>query len=644
VFYRFTKALIAAFARIGRPRRRTAPSLSGLENRRLLSGQSLHPGLSGLAEPAAVVDHDPLARAVKPSKQTVFVDGLYHTYYHRAPDPAELKYALRQLATGTSHAEFKRAFQNVTSKTGKNISPLEFVNSLYATIGGNAPTLAGQTYWIAQVNSGLSRHQVFEDFQASEGALPAPPPPTLTTITWSSPAAITYGTALGTAELDATASAIVDGAPVSVAGTFTYTPGPDSVLEAGSNRTLTVTFTPTDPTDYSGSTATATINVHPATPIIAWANPAAIAYGTALGFSQLDASASWTIAGVSVNVPGSFAYSPAVGTVLPPGNQFLSVKFTPFDTADYVGADGSASVYVNQPQPTPPPSPAPTSPLPTSPHPTAPPPTSPSPTSPSPTSPAPPPTSPPPPPPNSPPPTSPPPTSPPPPPPPTSPPPPPPPTSPPPPPPTSPPPPPPPTSPPPPPPPSSPPPPPPPTSPPPAPAPTSPPPSTNVVPSMMVAHQPPASTPSPLPPPPPNFAATESALEAFVPSSARSSLAGARNDRVIQNRTDRTDRTDQTALAVPPDDLLALDVSASQDAAQSHESPTSSAPPHQQTLNADTTPQVRSYASDPSQQRQAPASQQFQHSVPPPIEAPTENQTLTPASLKEAGDEPTSGI
>ena len=48
-----------------------------------------------------------------------------------------------------------------------------------------------------------------------------------------------------------------------------------------------------------------------ATPTISWSNPANIVYGTALGGTQLDATAS---------VAGTFAYAPASGTVLKAGN------------------------------------------------------------------------------------------------------------------------------------------------------------------------------------------------------------------------------------------------------------------------------------------------------------------------------------
>src|ERR1019366_9191818 len=71
------------------------------------------------------------------------------------------------------------------------------------------------------------------------------------TITWTSPAAIPYGTALGGTQVDATAS---------VAGKFVYSPVAGKVLTAGT-QTLSVTFTPTDHVDYSSATDTVTLVV-----------------------------------------------------------------------------------------------------------------------------------------------------------------------------------------------------------------------------------------------------------------------------------------------------------------------------------------------------------------------------------------------
>ncbi len=146
-------------------------------------------------------------------------------------------------------------------------------------------------------------------------------------ITWATPSAITYGTALSSTQLNATAS---------VPGTFVYSPVSGKVLGAGS-RTLSVTFTPADTTDYNTATATVTLVVNKATPTITWATPSPIIYGTALSSTQLNATAS---------VPGTFVYSPVSGKVLGAGSQTLSVTFTPTDTTDYNAATATVTLVV----------------------------------------------------------------------------------------------------------------------------------------------------------------------------------------------------------------------------------------------------------------------------------------------------------
>ncbi len=153
-------------------------------------------------------------------------------------------------------------------------------------------------------------------------------------MTWSSPSPITYGTLLGSSQLDASAS---------VPGTYVYTPAAGTLLGAGNNQTLSVKFTPTDTTDYTTASATTTINVQKATPTVTWTSPASIVYGTALGAAQLDASAS---------VAGTFAYTPAAGTVLGAGSQTLSVQFDPTDSTDYTNAVASTKISISQATPT----------------------------------------------------------------------------------------------------------------------------------------------------------------------------------------------------------------------------------------------------------------------------------------------------
>ena len=85
-----------------------------------------------------------------------------------------------------------------------------------------------------------------------------------------------------------------------------------------------------------------TINVSQVTPTINWSTPAAITYGTALSATQLNATST---------MPGTFAYTPASGTVLNPGrSQTLSVTLTPTDTTDYTTATSTVQLTVNQAQ------------------------------------------------------------------------------------------------------------------------------------------------------------------------------------------------------------------------------------------------------------------------------------------------------
>jgi hypothetical protein len=228
------------------------------------------------------------------------------------------------------------------------------------------------------------------------------------TISWPTPAGITYGTALSANQLNATANPS--------GGTFAYNPSLGTVLAAGNDQTLSVTYTPTDLVNYTTATASVKINVSPASlivtaaakaktygqtdppltyttgdfangdtsailtgsltrvagetvgsyviqqgsvsagsnytiayaganltiskaaPIIVWATPAAIDFGTALSVTQLNATAS---------VPGNFLYTPAAGEVLSAGLHTLNVVFTPNDAANYTTATYAVSLTIN---------------------------------------------------------------------------------------------------------------------------------------------------------------------------------------------------------------------------------------------------------------------------------------------------------
>jgi MBG domain (YGX type)/Bacterial Ig-like domain (group 3)/FG-GAP-like repeat len=117
--------------------------------------------------------------------------------------------------------------------------------------------------------------------------------------------------------------------------------GAFSVSGLGASPAGSYTITATYAGDENFNSASGSVNytIDQFTPTITWATPAAITYGTPLSATQLNATAS---------VPGTFAYTPAAGTVLGAGSQMLSVTFTPTDTTDYSTASATVSLTVNK--------------------------------------------------------------------------------------------------------------------------------------------------------------------------------------------------------------------------------------------------------------------------------------------------------
>ena len=82
-------------------------------------------------------------------------------------------------------------------------------------------------------------------------------------ITWATPSAITYRAALSATQLDAGAN---------VAGAFVYSPVSSTVLEPGTQE-LSVTFTPTDTTDYNTATDSVDLTVNNPVPALTSISP-----------------------------------------------------------------------------------------------------------------------------------------------------------------------------------------------------------------------------------------------------------------------------------------------------------------------------------------------------------------------------------
>ena len=106
---------------------------------------------------------------IEPNQDTIdFATRLYTTCLNREADSNGLMAWARQLAnqrdTGTGAA---RGFFFSNEFTGQNVTNEEYVNRLYRTFMGREADEAGFTAWVAQLNEGVSREEVFEGFAQS---------------------------------------------------------------------------------------------------------------------------------------------------------------------------------------------------------------------------------------------------------------------------------------------------------------------------------------------------------------------------------------------------------------------------------------------------------------------------------------------
>jgi hypothetical protein len=85
------------------------------------------------------------------------------------------------------------------------------------------------------------------------------------------------------------------------------------------------------------STATTTLTITKAAPVISWSTPAAITSTTKLGASQLNAFS---------YIPGSFTYSASAGSTLPIGDDLITATFTPTDSTNYTTSTMTVTIHV----------------------------------------------------------------------------------------------------------------------------------------------------------------------------------------------------------------------------------------------------------------------------------------------------------
>jgi hypothetical protein len=125
-------------------------------------------------------------------------------------------------------------------------------------------------------------------------------------LSWTAPASIIYGTALGSVQLDATAN---------VAGTFTYTPDLGTVLNAGVSQEVSVLFTPTNPNDYTTATTSTEIDVLKATPTFKVADAGGSFGGHAFAASATIAGVAGTYSASLDGMTPTFTYYLGTGTL-----------------------------------------------------------------------------------------------------------------------------------------------------------------------------------------------------------------------------------------------------------------------------------------------------------------------------------------
>jgi hypothetical protein len=157
-------------------------------------------------------------------------------------------------------------------------------------------------------------------------------------LSWVQPAAVNYGSALSSSQLNATAN---------VPGTFVYTPPAGTVLPVGNGQTLSAAFTPTSP-NYANGNVSTTINVLP----IQQPSGAAMIVTKVL---SRDGSNNVVVQLTLTNVGGTIANnvtvtSLKVGAVSAPGLPMVAGNIAPNTSAvltinmgSPVGASGTAS-------------------------------------------------------------------------------------------------------------------------------------------------------------------------------------------------------------------------------------------------------------------------------------------------------------
>jgi len=277
---------------------------------------------------------------------------------HSGAAQGNLNPSLYSMATGTPAAFHQVSVATSGVSNCSTATPSMCNNSIpgpTGLTGGQAGFQLGQTGGYSEV-AGLGSLDVSQFINGYTGTGSTKPAPTVTllaqpTVTTAQSASVLI-TVTGTGGTPPTGTVTLSSGSYASVATTLNIPGANSngvyiVIPSGAlalgTDTLTASYTSTS-VYYGNATGSTTIIVTTPklVPTITWTAPVAIGYGTALGATQLNATAS---------VAGTFAYSPAAGTVLTGGQHTLTVVFTPTDTTDYSSALASVTLTVNRAAP-----------------------------------------------------------------------------------------------------------------------------------------------------------------------------------------------------------------------------------------------------------------------------------------------------
>jgi glucuronoarabinoxylan endo-1,4-beta-xylanase len=194
--------------------------------------------------------------------------------------------------------------------------------------------------WLASCGGGASSTSTDAPSAGTSAAERAPSSKQTPPITWPSPAAISWGTALSTAQLNASST---------VLGSFSYSPAAGTKPEVGV-QSLSVTFTPQDRTKYVATTVVRTLTVNKAEPPVRWDPPAPVLQGSSLTPAQIT-TAPYALYGIQ-GTADTATYATVDGkplgaaTTSVAGTAIIQATFVPADSAHYRSSSVSTALTI----------------------------------------------------------------------------------------------------------------------------------------------------------------------------------------------------------------------------------------------------------------------------------------------------------